>query len=91
MPGTTQVATAAPRTTAAFGAPTFGTAALAAKGMKFILLPAMFIDKPNYMRFEALAQDAPYTYEARGERESQSDGSANFAPSACRYVYRLPK
>ena len=62
-----------------------------AKGMKFILLPAMFIDKPNYMRFEALAQDAPYTYEARGERESQSDGSANFAPSACRYVYRLPK
>jgi len=62
-----------------------------AKGVRFILLPAMFIDKPNYMRFESLAQEAPHTYEARGERESQPDGSSNFAPSACRLIYRLPK
>ena len=62
-----------------------------AKGIKFILLSAMFIDKPSYNGLESLTQGEPHTYEARGERESQPDGSANFAPSACRFVYRLPK
>ena len=62
-----------------------------AKGTKFILLSAMFIDKPNYNGLESLTQEAPRTYEARGEREAQPDGSSNFAQSACRLVYRLPK
>jgi len=62
-----------------------------AKGTKFILLPAMFIDKPNYMALGGFTQEQPRTYEARGEREPQPDGSSNFAPSACRLIYRLPK
>jgi len=62
-----------------------------AKGVKFVLLPAMFIDKPNYNGLESLTQGLPATYEARGERESQPDGSSNFAPSARRLIYRLPK
>jgi uncharacterized protein len=62
-----------------------------AKGTRFILLPAMFIDKPNYMQFESLTQEEPRTYEARGEAEPSGDGHVNFAPSACRFIYRLPK
>jgi len=62
-----------------------------AKGTKFTLLPAMFIDKPNYNGLESLAQEKPRVYEARGEREPQPDGSSNFAPSTCRLIYRLPK
>jgi uncharacterized protein len=62
-----------------------------AKGTKVVLLSAMFIDKPNYMALGGFAQEEPRTYEARGEREPQSDGSTNFAPSACRFIYRLPK
>lgn len=61
-----------------------------AKGAKVILLPAMFIDKPNYMALGGFAQQEPRTYEARGEAES-SGGQIHFSPAACRMIYRLPK
>ena len=61
-----------------------------AKGARVILLPAMFIDKPNYMALGGFAQEAPRTYEARGEAES-SGGQSHFSPAACRMIWRLPK
>jgi uncharacterized protein len=61
------------------------------KGAKVILLPAMFIDKPNYTALGGFAQEAPRTYEARGEAESSGDGHTHFSPAACRLVYRLPQ
>jgi uncharacterized protein len=62
-----------------------------AKGAKFVLLPAMFIDKPNYMALGGFAQEQPRTYEARGETESSGEGHVHFSPAACRLIYRLPK
>jgi uncharacterized protein len=62
-----------------------------AKGTKFVLLPAMFIDKPNYMALGGLVQGEPFTYEARGEAEPSGDGHVHFSPAACRLVWRLPK
>jgi len=61
-----------------------------AKGAKVVLLPAMFIDKPNYTALGGFAQEEPRTYEARGEAES-SGGQVHFSPAACRLIYRLPK
>lgn len=61
-----------------------------AKGAKIILLPAMFIDKPNYTALGGFAQEEPRVYEARGEAES-SGGQTHFSPAACRLIYRLPK
>jgi uncharacterized protein len=62
-----------------------------AKGTNYILLPAMMIDKPNYMAFEELASGEPRVYEARGEAQPTGDGHVNFSPAACRLIWRLPK
>jgi uncharacterized protein len=58
-------------------------------GVKHVLLLLMFIDKADGVMLEALEHAPPATYEARGEREIAAD-AANFAPSACTFVYRLP-
>ena len=61
------------------------------KGAKSVLLASMFIDKSNGVALESLSHGMPQTYEARGVREVSADGSAHFAPGACRFIYRLPK
>jgi uncharacterized protein len=62
-------------------------------GMKHVLLPLMFIDKADGVMLESIAHEpgSHATFEARGERELPGDGGANFAPSACTFLYRLPK
>lgn len=62
-----------------------------AKGASFILLPAMMVDKPNYMALEGFTQEEPRTYEVHGESQPSGDGHVNFSPAACRLVWRLPK
>ncbi|HEV7605811.1 MAG TPA: hypothetical protein VGO61_00610 [Steroidobacteraceae bacterium] len=59
-------------------------------GVKHVLLLLMFIDKADGVMLEAIARDTPATFEAHGEREI-AGGEANFAPSACTFLYRLPK
>jgi uncharacterized protein len=48
-----------------------------AKGAKFILLPAMFVDKSNYMALEGFTQEEPRIYEARGELNFGYDTPSN--------------
>jgi uncharacterized protein len=60
-------------------------------GVKHVLLALMFIDKADGVMLEANARDNTSNFEARGEREVTGDGSPNFAPSACTFLYRLPK
>jgi uncharacterized protein len=62
-----------------------------ASGAKHVLLALMFIDKASGVALETLAGEPGARFEARGEREASSDGTAHFAPSACTFVYRLPK
>jgi hypothetical protein len=62
-----------------------------AKGTKFVLLSAMFIDEQNGIRLQSLAHGESLKYEVRGEREKSDDGSTHFAPGACTFVSRLPK
>lgn len=59
-------------------------------GVKHVLLLLMFIDKADGVMLESIARDQPATFEARGEHEV-ADTGANFAPSACTFLYRLPK
>jgi uncharacterized protein len=59
-------------------------------GVKHVLLLLMFIDKADGVMLEGISHDLPATFEARGEREI-AGGDANFAPSACTFLYRLPR
>jgi uncharacterized protein len=58
-------------------------------GLKHVLLLLMFIDKADGVMLESIARE-PATFEARGEHEV-ADTGANFAPSACTFLYRIPK
>jgi uncharacterized protein len=60
-----------------------------AAGVKHALLLLMFIDKADGVMLEAIARDSNSKFEARGEREINGDKVANFAPSACTFLYRL--
>ncbi len=62
-----------------------------AKGANVIVLPAMMVDKPNYMALEGFSSEAPRVYEVHGEAQPSGDGHVNFSPAACRLVWRLPK
>jgi uncharacterized protein len=62
-----------------------------AQGVKHVLLSLMFINKSSGVRLETLALDKSATFEARGQRETSSDGTAHFAPGACTFLYRLPE
>ena len=61
-----------------------------AAGVKHLLLALMFIDKADGTMLEAIARDTHGKFEVRGEREIKG-GGANFAPSACTFLYRLPE
>jgi uncharacterized protein len=61
-----------------------------ARGAKHVLLSLMFINKSSGVRLETLALDKTATFEARGQRETSSDGTTHFAPGACTFLYRLP-
>lgn len=61
------------------------------RGAKHVLLPLMFINKSSGVRLETLALDKSATFEARGQRETSSDGTVHFAPGACTFLYRLPE
>jgi uncharacterized protein len=62
-----------------------------ARGAKHVLLSLMFIDGSSGARLEMLARNKSATFEARGQRETSSDGTAHFAPGACTFLYRLPE
>ena len=58
-----------------------------AAGVKHVLLLLMFIDKADGVVLESNARASSSKFEARGEREVPG---ANFAASACTFLYRLP-
>jgi len=60
-------------------------------GGKHVLLALMFIEKSSGVALETLSRQKDASYEARGQRESSSDGVAHFSPGACTFIHRLPR
>lgn len=60
-------------------------------GGKHVLLALMFIDKSSGVALETLSRQKDASFEARGQRETSSDGVAHFSPGACTFIHRLPR
>ena len=60
-------------------------------GAKHVLLALMFIDKSSGVALETLSRQKDESFEARGQRETSSDGVAHFSPGACTFIHRLPR